>query len=185
MSRNLHYAAAPRGRCQSLPKVRFGMWCVRCHRFMSQVWHVVRQMSQVYVTGLACGASDVIGLCHRFGMWCVRCHRFMSQVWHVVRQMSQVWHVVRQMSQVWHVVCQMSQVWHVSMASVRQMSQVWHVPMASIDMPQVFVTHATMLRDTSGFQWHMPKTCDISMNYVLCHIVTLRVAPSVVTDTCP
>ncbi len=80
---------------------RFGMWCVRCHRFMSQVWHVVRQMSQVYVTGLACGASDVTGLCHRFGMWCVRCHRFMSQVWHVVRQMSQVWHVVRQMSQIY------------------------------------------------------------------------------------
>ncbi len=57
-------------------------------------------LSQVYVTGLACGASDVTGLyhrfgmwcvrCHRFGMWCVRCHRFMSQVWHVVRQMSQV-----------------------------------------------------------------------------------------------
>ncbi len=47
---------------------RFGMWCVRCHRFMSQVWHVVRQMSQVYVTGLACDASDVTGLCHRFGM---------------------------------------------------------------------------------------------------------------------
>ncbi len=62
---------------------------------------MVRQMSQVYVTGLACGASDVTGLCHRFGMWCVRCHRFMSQVWHVVRQMSQVWHVVRQMSQVY------------------------------------------------------------------------------------
>ncbi len=41
-------------------------------RQMSQVyvtgWHVVRQMSQVYVTGLACGASDVTGLCHRFGM---------------------------------------------------------------------------------------------------------------------
>ncbi len=91
-----------------------------------------------------------------------------------VRQMSQVWHVsmasVHQMSQVWHVsmasVRQMSQVWHVPMASVRQMSQVWHVPMASIDMSQVFVTHATMLRDTSGFQWHMPKTCDISMNLV-------------------
>ncbi len=82
-------------------------------------------------------------------------------------------------------VRQMSQVWHVPMASVRQMSQVWHVPMASIDMSQVFVTHATMLRDTSGFQWHMPKTCDISMNCVLCHIVALRVAPSVVTDTCP
>ncbi len=49
------------------------------------------------------------------------------------------------------------------MASVRQMSQVWHVPMASIDMSQVFVTHATMLRDTSGFQWHMPKTCDINL----------------------
>ncbi len=47
---------------------RFGMWCVRYHRFMSQVWHVVRQMSQVYVTGLACDASDVTGLCHRFGM---------------------------------------------------------------------------------------------------------------------
>ncbi len=60
-------------------------------------------------------------------------------------------------------VCQMSQVWHVPMASVRQMSQVWHVPMASIDMSQVFVTHATMLRDTSGFQWHMPKTCDINL----------------------
>ncbi len=38
------------------------MWCVRCHRFMPQVWHVVRQMSQVYATGLACGASDVTGL---------------------------------------------------------------------------------------------------------------------------
>ncbi len=60
-------------------------------RQMSQVWHVVHQMSQVYVTGLACGASDVTGLCHRFGMWCVRCHRFMSQVWHVMRQMSQVY----------------------------------------------------------------------------------------------
>ncbi len=58
---------------------------------MSQVWHVVLQMSQVYVTGLACGASDVTGLCHRFGMWCFRCHRFMSQVWHVVLQMSQVY----------------------------------------------------------------------------------------------
>ncbi len=33
-------------------------------------------MSQVYVTGLACGASDVTSLCHRFGMWCVRCNRF-------------------------------------------------------------------------------------------------------------
>ncbi len=22
------------------------------------------------------------------------------------------------------------------------------------------LAHATMLRDTSGFQWHMPKTCD-------------------------
>ncbi len=57
------------------------------------------------------------------------------------------------------------QVWHVPMASVRQMSQVWHVPMASIDMSQVFVTHATMLRDTSGFQWHMPKTCDKPVTY--------------------
>ncbi len=33
-----------------------------------KVWHVMRQMSQVYVTGLACDASDVTGLCHRFGM---------------------------------------------------------------------------------------------------------------------
>ncbi len=49
-----------------------------CHR----VWHVVRQMSQVYATGLACGASDVTGLA------CVMAS---------VRQMSQVWHVVRQM----------------------------------------------------------------------------------------
>ncbi len=60
----------------------FGMWCVRCHKFMPQVWHVVRQMSQVYATGLACGASDVTGLA------CVMAS---------VRQMSQVWHVVRQM----------------------------------------------------------------------------------------
>ncbi len=103
VSHNLHYAAAPSGRCQSLLKVRhaarhchrFGMWCVRCHRFMSQVWHVVRQMSQVYVMGLACGASDVTGLCHRFGMWCVRCNRFgmchgvcASDVMASVRQMS-------------------------------------------------------------------------------------------------
>ncbi len=50
---------------------------------MPQVWHVVRQMSQVYATGLACGASDVTGLA------CVMAS---------VRQMSQVWHVVRQMS---------------------------------------------------------------------------------------
>ncbi len=49
---------------------------------------------------------------------------------------------------------------------------------------QTPLAHATMLRDTSGFQWHMPKTCDISMDCVLCHIVALRVAPSVVTDTC-
>ncbi len=101
MSRNLHYAAAPRGRCQSLPKVR----------------HAARQ----------CDKTQSIDY-----------HRFMSQV--------------------------------------------WHVPMASIDMSQVFVTHATMLRDTSGFQWHMPKTCD--MDCVLCHIVALRVAPSILTDTC-
>ncbi len=86
---HLHYAAAPSGRCQSLLKVRHA--ARHCHRFMSQVWHVVRQMSQVYVTGLACGASDVTGLCHGFGMWCVRCHRFMSRVWHVVRQMSQIY----------------------------------------------------------------------------------------------
>ncbi len=43
-------------------------------RQMSQVWHVMRQMSQVYVTGLACAMASV---------------RQMSQVWHVVRQMSQ------------------------------------------------------------------------------------------------
>ncbi len=82
-------------------------------------------MSQVYVTGLACGASDVTGLCHRFGMWCVRCHRFMSQVWHVVRQMSQVFvtglacgvvRCHRFMSQVWHVVRQMSQVYITGLA---------------------------------------------------------------------
>ncbi len=124
---------------------RFGMWCVRCHRFMSRVWHVVRQMSQGYVTGVACGASDVTGLCHRFGMWCVRCHRFMSRVWHVVRQMSQgyvtgvacgasdvtglchrfgMWCVRchRFMSQVWHVVRQMSQVYVTGFACVRQKS---------------------------------------------------------------
>ncbi len=79
---------------------------------------------------------------------------------------NEFWHVpmasVRHMSQVWHVPMasiDMSQVWYVPMASVRQMSQVWHVPMAS----QVFVTHATMLRETYGFQWHMPKTCDINL----------------------
>ncbi len=99
MSRNLHYAAAPRDRCQSLPKVRHA--ARHCQRFMSQVWHVVRQMSQVYVTGLACGASDVTGLCHRFGMWCVRCHRFGMWCVRCHRFMSQVWHVVRQMSQVY------------------------------------------------------------------------------------
>ncbi len=38
---------------------RFGMWCVRCHRFMSQVWHVVRQMSQVYVTGFVENSNEV------------------------------------------------------------------------------------------------------------------------------
>ncbi len=66
---------------------RFGMWCVRCHRFMSQVWHVVRQMSQVYVTGLACGASDVTGLCHRFGM-CASDITGLACVMASVRQMS-------------------------------------------------------------------------------------------------
>ncbi len=46
---------------------------------------MVRQMSQVYVTGLACGASDVTGLCHRFGM----CHGICaSDVMASVRQMS-------------------------------------------------------------------------------------------------
>ncbi len=117
-------------------------------------------LSQVYVTGLACGASDVTGLCHRFGMWCVRCHRFMSPVWHVVRQMSQVyvtglacgasdvtglacgasdvtgWHVVRQMSQVYVTglafgasdvtgLCHRFGMWCVRCH--RFMSQVWHV----------------------------------------------------------
>ncbi len=77
---------------------------------------MVRQMSQVYVTGLACGASDVTGLCHRFGMWCIRCHRFMSQVWHVVRQMSQVY--------VTGLACGASDVTGLAcvMASMRQMS---------------------------------------------------------------
>ncbi len=28
---------------------------------------------------------------------------------------------------------------------------------------QTPLAHATMLRDTSGFQWHMPKTCDINL----------------------
>ncbi len=27
-----------------------------------------------------------------------------------------------------------------------------------------------MLRDTSGFQWHIPKTCDMSMQRVCCQI---------------
>ncbi len=49
---------------------------------------------------------------------------------------------------------------------------------------QTPLAHATMLHGTSGFQWHMPKTCDMSMDCVLCHIVALRVAPSVVTETC-
>ncbi len=119
--------------------------------------------------------------CHvmlKFGM----CQKGLASV----RQIVTVWHVsmasVRQMSQGLACVngvcasdvsgfdmCQ----WRLcvsdvtglacAMASVRQMSQVWHVPMASIDMSQVFVTHATMLRDTSGFQWHMPKTCDINL----------------------
>ncbi len=66
---------------------RFGMWCIRCHRFMSQVWHVVHQMSQVYVTGLACGASDVTGLCHRFGM-CASDVTGLACVMASVRQMS-------------------------------------------------------------------------------------------------
>ncbi len=89
-------------------------------RQMSQVYVTglacVRQMSQVYVTGLACGASDVTGLCHRFGMWCVRCHRFGMWCVRCHRFMSQVWHVVRQMSQVYvtGLAC--------VMASVRQMS---------------------------------------------------------------
>ncbi len=147
---------------------RFGMWCVRCHRFMSQVWacgasdvtglchefgHVVRQMSQGYVTGVACGASE--------------CHRFMSQVWHVVRQMSQVyvtslacgasdvtglchrcgmWCVRchRFMSQVWHVVRQMSQIyvtgWHV----VRQMSQVYVTGFACVRQKSCHVMYTAL-----------------------------------------
>ncbi len=58
------------------------------------------RITQVYATGLACGASDVTGLCHRFGM----CHGVCASdvtglacVMASVRQMSQVWHVVRQM----------------------------------------------------------------------------------------
>ncbi len=31
---------------------------------------------------------------------------------------------------------------------------------------QTPLAHATMLRDTSGFQWHIPKTCDMSMNVI-------------------
>ncbi len=47
VSRNLHYAAAPNGRCQSLPKVQHAArQCDKspCHRFMLQVCHR-------YVTG--------------------------------------------------------------------------------------------------------------------------------------
>ncbi len=39
----------------------FGMWCVRCHKFMPQVWHVVRQMYTWF--GIRCHgvcASDVM-----------------------------------------------------------------------------------------------------------------------------
>ncbi len=60
--------------------------CVRCHRFgmwwrqMSQVWHVVRQMSQVWhVSWRLCVR------CHRFGM----CHGICaSDVMASVHQMS-------------------------------------------------------------------------------------------------
>ncbi len=48
---------------------------------------MVRQMSQVYVTGLACGASDVTGLCHRFGM-CASDVTGLACVMASVRQMS-------------------------------------------------------------------------------------------------
>ncbi len=83
-------------------------------------------MSQVYATGLACGASDVTGLCHGFGMWCVRCHKFMPQVWHVVRQMSQVYAtgLACGASDVTGLACGASDVTGLAcvMASVRQMS---------------------------------------------------------------
>ncbi len=89
-------------------------------RQMSQVYVTglacVRQMSQVYVTGLACGASDVTGLacdasdvtglCHRFGM----CHGVCA---------SDVTGLACGASDVTGLAC--------AMASVRQMSQVWHV----------------------------------------------------------
>ncbi len=107
------------------------MWCVRCHRFMSRVWHVVRQMSQVYATGLACGASDVTGLCHRFGMWCVRCNRFgmchgvcASDVTGLACGASDVTGLACGASDVTGLACGASDVTGLAcvMASVRQMS---------------------------------------------------------------
>ncbi len=82
MSLNLHYAAAPRGRCQSLPKVSMTMWhktqsidmsqvfgmCqwhpLTCHRFMSQVFGMCHWKPEVSRSIVACAngvcASDVM-----------------------------------------------------------------------------------------------------------------------------
>ncbi len=67
-------------------------------------------LSQVYVTGLACGASDVTGLAcgasDVTGLTCVMASvRQMPQVWHVVRQISQVWHVSWRLCVRCHGVC--------------------------------------------------------------------------------
>ncbi len=62
---------------------------------MSRVWHVVRQMSQVYATGLACGASDVTGLaCVMASVRQMSCHvmlKLLLQTFVVWRLWSSVY----------------------------------------------------------------------------------------------
>ncbi len=132
---------------------RFGMWCVRFHRFMSQVWHVVRQISQVYVTGLACGASDVTGLCHRFGMWCVRCHRF--GMWCVRCNRFGMWCVRCNRFGMCHGVCASD-----VMASVRQMS--CHVMLKLL--LQTFVVWRLWSSVYKNFSWKISRILTSGQN---------------------
>ncbi len=93
----------------------------------------------------------------------------------------------------WHFrfsVAHAKNLWHVNGCH-------WHMPktcdmsMDAIGTCQKPVTcqwmplaHAKNLWHVNGCHWHMPETCDMSMDCVLCHNIALRVAPSVVTDTC-
>ncbi len=86
MSSDLHYAAAPRDRCQSLPKVRHAAWqcdtrrsSLICHRFMSQVFGMCHWKPEVSRSIVACQVSVTTESATRS----VTLSQVLSQVWHV------------------------------------------------------------------------------------------------------